>query len=181
MDKLNSRELRDISEEDAQILSDNLKRLPIYIVLEDILDTYNIGGFFRLADGIGASKIYLCGKTDVPPNPKITKASIGTYKLVPWEYKKTAAAAIKDLKNIKKMQVLAIEQHKDSIDYRKINYSFPLAFVFGHETSGVTAKTLKLVDHIVEIPMYGINNSLNVMVAAGIAMYYGLEQANNLR
>jgi len=175
---LNSRQLRDIAEDEAKVLADELVRQPIYIVLEDILDTYNIGGFFRLADGLGATKIYLCGKTDVPPNPKITKASIGTYKVVPWEYKKTAGTAIRELKKIKEMQIVAIEQSEKSVDYRKVNYRFPMAFVFGHETYGVTKKTLQLVDRVIEMPMYGINNSLNVMVAAGISMYFALEKAN---
>src|SRR3989338_10537643 len=98
--KLNAKELRDVKEED---ISENLKLIKlrsIYFILENIYDTYNIGGLFRLVDALAIKKIYLCGEMEVPPNARIKKASIGTYKVVPWEYKKSAIEAIADL-NIK--------------------------------------------------------------------------------
>ena len=171
---LNSAELRSIDEDQARSLSAGVKRHPIYIILENVLDTYNIGGFFRLAEAVAAEKIYLCGECAAPPDHKIVKASVGTYKLVPWEKKKTARAALADLRSVRGLQVVAVEQSPASRDYRKIRYNFPIAFVFGHETTGITEDTLDLVDDIIELPMYGINKSLNVMVAAGIALYYAL-------
>ena len=174
--KLNSKQLRHMSDEEIQHFSDNLKRSDIYIVLDDILDTYNIGGFFRLADAIGAKKIYLCGRTETPPNTKIKKSSIGTYKVVPWEYKETAKEAIADLRKISDMKVVAIEQCDYSIDYRKFKYQEPIAFVMGNENFGMEEKTIKLVDEVLEIPMHGLNNSLNVMVAAGIVFHEALNK-----
>ncbi|NCO00169.1 RNA methyltransferase [Candidatus Falkowbacteria bacterium] len=178
---LNSKELRNLSESDAVVVSKSLKRFPVYIVLEDVLDTYNIGGFFRLADAIAAEKIYLCGGCAVPPNHKIVKASVGNYKIVPWEYKETAAEAIRELKKIKGLSLVAVEQSNKSIDYRNYKYRFPIAFVFGHETDGVKASTLALMDVVVELPMYGVNKSLNVMVAAGIALYHAIEESTKKR
>ena len=172
---LNSSQLRKMDEERALAIRHIIKRRPVYLILEDILDTYNIGGFFRLADAVAAEKVYLCGESATPPNPKITKASVGTYKLVPWEYRSSAAAAIKELQKIKKMKVIAVEQHPGSKDYRKIKYHLPLAVVFGNETAGIKPETLKLVDNIAEIPMHGFNKSLNVMVAAGIILYQALK------
>jgi tRNA G18 (ribose-2'-O)-methylase SpoU len=96
--KLNAKELRVVEEADVQEKIKEVKRRPLYLILENIYDTYNIGGLFRLADALAVSKIYLCGQTEVPPNSKIKKASIGTYKVVPWEYKKSAAEAIAELK-----------------------------------------------------------------------------------
>lgn len=197
--KLNAKELRDVKEED---ISENLKlikRRPMYFILENIYDTYNIGGLFRLADALAIEKIYLCGEMEVPPNSRIKKASIGTYKVVPWEYKKTAGEAIEDLHNLEfkiqnseskkekildskinskfstlnsKLKVIAVEQAKNSIPYQKADYSLPVALVFGNETYGVTEETLNLVDQIVEIPMWGINRSLNVIVSAAIVGYW---------
>lgn len=178
---LNSAELRNIDEDQARALRVTVKRHPIYIILEDVLDTYNIGGFFRLAEAVAAEKIYLCGACATPPDHKIVKASVGTYKLVPWEYKKTARAALADLRSIRGLQVVAVEQSVSSKDYRKIKYNFPIAFVFGHETTGITAETLDLVDDIIELPMYGINKSLNVMVAAGISLYHALAKCRKDR
>lgn len=174
---LNSAQLRQIDEEEARVMSQAIKRHPVYIILENILDTYNIGGFFRLADAVAAEKIYLCGECATPPNHKITKASVGTYKIVPWEHKESVKAALSDLKHIRGLQVVAVEQHANAKDYRRISSRFPIAFIFGHETTGVSEEALDLADDIIELPMYGLNKSLNVMVAAGIALYHLVHKA----
>ena len=96
--KLNSKELRDIPQSEAEHISTDIVRRPLYLILENIYDTYNIGGIFRLADALAVSKIYLCGEMETPPNHKIQKASVGTYKIVPWEYKATALEAIDELR-----------------------------------------------------------------------------------
>ena len=175
--KLNALQLRQLEEERARGVIRKIKRNPIYFILEDIYDTYNIGGLFRLADALAVEKMYLVGETETPPNSRIKKASIGTYKVVPWEYNKSTKEVIVDLKSkIKnqksKIQIVAVEQHKNSIPYNKANYQFPLVLIFGNESYGVKEETLKLCDQIVEIPMYGINKSLNVIVAAGIVSYF---------
>ena len=144
--------------------------------MEDILDTYNVGGFFRLAEAVAAEKIYLCGKTQTPPDPKIIKSSVGNYKLVPWEYKKNAREAVREIKaSNADLMVASVEQHPASKDYKKIKYRYPIAFIFGNENSGTKPGTLKLASEICEVPMYGLNSSLNVMVAAGIVLYRAIE------
>lgn len=175
MKTLNARKIRNISAEEAKKIAKKVKRKDIYFILEDIFDTYNIGGFFRLADAVAAKKVFLCGKTETPPNPKIKKSSIGTYKFTPWEYAENVEQAITELKKVKGLKVVAVEQHKKSIDYRKANYKLPIAFVFGSEVHGLSKKGAKMSDEIIEIPMYGINKSLNVMVAAGIVVHKAIE------
>ena len=69
--KLNAQELRTVDESAVQAQLTSLKRQPIYFILENVYDTYNIGGIFRLADALAVSKIYICGQTEIPPNPKI--------------------------------------------------------------------------------------------------------------
>lgn len=173
--KLNSKQLRDLNDSEAKTSLVDHKRQPIYFIIENVYDTYNVGGLFRLADALNIEKIYLCGETEIPPNHKIVKASIGTYKIVPWEYRSSAAEAIRDLRSTTRdLRVLAIEQAKGSIDYRKAEYSLPIALIVGNETSGVTEETIKLCDQIVEIPMWGINTSLNVIVSAAIVGYYAV-------
>ena len=172
--KLNAKQLRSLKKVD---ISHDLDRNPIYFILEDVLDTYNIGGIFRLADALLVKKIYLCGQTETPPNSRILKASVCTYKVVPWEYKKTAKQAIKDLKNVTSYTlhvpfIVAVEQDKHSIDYTKAKYKFPIALIFGNETYGVKKETLRLADQIIEIPMWGMNKSLNVIVSAAITSYW---------
>ncbi len=172
--KLNSKQLR-VSEPTEKDLK-RLKRREIYLILDNILDTYNIGSIFRLADAAGVKCIYLCGDSETPPNIKIHRASVGTDKWVPWEYASTAVEAISKIKDQRsKIKIVAIEQSKTSVDYRKIEYGEPIAFVVGHETTGVSAETLKACDAIVEIPMYGINVSLNVMVSLAIVLFKAIE------
>lgn len=203
--KLNAKELRDVDENDEMVAEKlkTLKRRPMYFILENIYDTYNIGGLFRLADALAIEKMYICGESEIPPNSKIKKASIGTYKVVPWEYKKTAGEAIDELRsNIKyqrsKLQIkdqkeesnltmkqsnnetikiIAVEQATNSIPYTKADYSMPVALILGNETYGVTPETLKLADQIVEIPMWGINKSLNVIVSAAIVSYFAVNSS----
>lgn len=188
--RLNAKELRTVDEEAVQQDLKNIKRRPIYFILENIYDTYNIGGLFRLADAIGVQKMYICGQTEIPPNPKIKKASIGTYKVVEWEYKRSAEEAIADLKSKVKNQkskvdngktkeqfksaikIIAVEQAENSVPYTQAEYTWPVAFILGNETYGVLPETLKLADEIVEIPMWGINKSLNVIVSAAIVSYW---------
>lgn len=170
--KLNSKELRDIDPAEAAIHASDLTRRPMFFIVENVYDTYNVGGLFRLADALCISKMYLCGDTEIPPNHKIQKASIGTYKIVPWEYKKTAKEAIEGLRGEKKIKIIAVEQDKTSIPHTSIHYTFPVALLVGNETYGVLPETLGLVDEIVEIPMWGINKSLNVIVSTAIVGYH---------
>jgi len=178
---LNSRALRRLDDAASDNIKDAHERRPLYIILEDVLDTYNIGGFFRLADAVGAKKIYLCGGCATPPDPKIMKASVGTYRLVPWEYAPDAAAVIKKLKKSVGLATIAVEQSASSFDYRDIMYDYPIAFLFGNESTGLSAAVLDLADKTVEVPMYGFNKSLNVMVAAGIVIYRSLENRPRCR
>jgi len=173
MIKLNAKELRDIEISSAKNHAVTVQRNPFFLILENVYDTYNIGGLFRLADALAVEKIYLCGQMETPPNGRIAKASIGTYKIVPWEYKTSAVEAIEELRKQKKeIKIIAIEQSKNAKKYSKVDYSLPVALIVGNETFGISEETLKAADEIVEIPMWGINKSLNVIVSAAIVAYH---------
>jgi len=168
--KLNSHQIRKSKVGESQKLQKQIKRNPIVLVLDNVLDTYNIGSFFRLADAIAAEKICLCGPVVTPPNIKIHRSSIGTWKWIPWEQFDSTTDCIKQLKK-EGYKIVACEQDKTSVSYLKAKYHFPVALIAGSESFGVSAEVLKLVDQIVEIPMYGINVSLNVLVATSIISY----------
>jgi len=170
MIKLRAKDLR-TTKGDPDIIK-NLKKNPIYIVLDNVLDTYNIGAIFRLADAVSAEKVILCGQTETPPHTRIKKASINTTEWVTWSYVPTAVKALQELKTQNsKLKIIAIEQSSKSKPYDKVQYEFPIALVVGHETNGVSKEVLKIADQIVEIPMWGVNRSLNVMVSLGIVLY----------
>ena len=175
MRKLKAVELRNTlpNQEDLK----KIKRNPIYIILDNVLDTYNVGAIFRLADAVAAEDVILCGQTETPPNSRIKKASINTTEWVPWVYSESALEALKELKaQNSEIKIVSIEQDKRSVDFQKTEYEFPIAFVVGNETSGVSEEVLKISDKIVELPMFGINTSLNVMVSLGIVLYEAIKK-----
>ena len=168
--KLKAAELRNVAPSKSDLKK--IKRREIYFILDNILDTYNTGGMFRLADALGVKKIYLCGVTETPPNTRIKKASINTTEWMKWEYKESAVEAIKNLRaKVKNLQVVAVEQDGRSVPYTEIDYKLPIAFVVGNETDGMSAESLKACDQIAEIPMWGINTSMNVIISLGIVSF----------
>lgn len=170
MIKLAAKELRISKPEEGE--KKKIKKNPIYIVLDNVLDTYNIGAVFRLADAVAATKVILCEGSETPPNSRIKKASINTTEWVDWEYYPTAKEAVENLrKNVPGIQIISVELDKRAVPYDKVEYSFPVAIVAGHETDGVSEDVMSMSDHIVELPMYGVNISLNVMVSLGIVLY----------
>lgn len=152
-----------------------IKRKPIYIVLDNVLDTYNIGSIFRLADAVAAREIILCGGSETPPSSRIHKAAVGTEEWVKWQYFATAQEALKQLKiENGQLTIIAVEQDPRAVSLNNFQLStvnYPLALVVGHETEGVSTEALDLADLIVEIPMFGVNKSLNVVVSTGIVLY----------
>lgn len=151
-----------------------IKRNPIYLVLDRVIDTYNIGSLFRLADAIAAEKVYICGDSEYPPNSRIHKAAVGTEEWVPWEKKENALGVIKELKK-EGVQIITVEQDHHSSPLSTLKPDFPCAIVIGNETDGVDKNVLDESDVIIELPMYGVNKSLNVWGSAAVAAYKIIE------
>ncbi len=170
--KLNAKQLRAIDEPTDEDIG-RISRNPISIIVDNVLDTYNVGSIFRLADAVAAEKVYLCGQTLTPPNSRIKKASIQTWKWVPWEHATTAVEAIGTIRKTKPdTKIVAIEQDDRSVPFDDAQYEFPVAIIVGHESDGVSRDALDIADTIVELPMFGVNVSLNVMVSCGIILYH---------
>lgn len=190
MIKLNAKQLR---KGKGLRVKGKIAKNDIYIVLDNVLDTYNIGSIFRLADALAAKKIFLCGETATPPNHRIKKSSINTTEWVEWEYAESALQAITKItsevrsfvaiasqddnsrldivRESSNVQVVAIEQSKKSVPYDQFDYQLPICLIVGNETTGVSEEVLNVCDGVVELPMFGVNKSLNVMVSLGIVLY----------
>ena len=147
-----------------------MSKKDIYLILAGIRSAYNFRSIFRTADGAGVTKMYLCGISPTPNDTKVVKTSLGTEKTLPWDYHKQIGRLIKKLKN-EGVQIIALEQSKQSIDYTKFKPKFPLAIIVGNEVSGLNKKVLSCADVVIEIPMRGEKESLNVAVATGIALF----------
>ncbi|MCX6721428.1 MAG: RNA methyltransferase [Candidatus Staskawiczbacteria bacterium] len=142
-----------------------------YVICDNIRSLENIGSIFRTSDALGVSKIYLCGISGRPPNHKISKTALGAEKTVPFEHCRQTGRLIDKLKR-DKINIIALEQAKYAIDYRKFKPKFPLALILGNEVKGVSKKVLKKCDKIIFLPMLGQKESLNVSVAFGVVGYY---------
>ena len=142
----------------------------VFVLLHNVRSLFNIGSVFRTADGAGVSKIYLTGYTGCPPRPDISKTALGADEFVPWEYHKDPVALIKRLRK-EGIQIVALERTKKSTDILKFKHKYPVCMILGNEIEGVTKELLKLSDKVVEIPMRGKKESLNVSVAFGVAVY----------
>lgn len=146
------------------------------LILPDIRSAINVGSIFRTADAVGIDKIYLTGYTPRPTDKfgriqkDIAKSALGAEDWVPWEYVKSLPILIKKLKR-EGCKVVAIEQDTKSIDYRKFKTPKKVAIILGPEVEGLSKNILKTCDAIVEIPMHGKKESLNVSVACGVALF----------
>ena len=146
------------------------------LILPDIRSALNVGAIFRTADAVGISKIYLTGYTPRPTDKfgriqkDIAKSALGAEKFISWEYKKTLIPLILNLKK-QGYEIVALEQDEKAIDYRKYKKPTKLAFILGPEVTGLNKKILNNCDKIVEIPMHGKKESLNVSVACGVALF----------
>src|SRR3989344_7374583 len=120
MIRLGAKELRTTKSTPQEFAK--IKKNPIYIILDNVLDTYNIGAIFRLADAVAAEKVIICGESETPPHTRIKKASINTTEWVNWEYASSAKEAIDHLRStIDHLQVVAIEQSSKSVPYDKFD------------------------------------------------------------
>lgn len=142
----------------------------IYVILENVRSLFNVGAIFRSADGVEASGVVLTGFTGKPPRREISRVALGAEESVPWTYYLRTSDAITDLRK-KGVSVVALEITEDSENFREATFDFPVAFVVGHEVEGVMPETIAACDFAVHIPMMGTKTSLNVSVAAGIALY----------
>lgn len=146
------------------------------LILHDIRSAQNVGSLFRSSDALGISKIYL---SQITPSPvdrfgrdrsDISKTALGAEKNIPWEQYQDISELIKEMKS-EGYSVVAIEQSENSVDYKDFKKVEKIAFVLGNEVEGLSKEVLNKVDFIVEIPMRGKKESLNVSVAGPVAMF----------
>ncbi len=148
------------------------------LILSNLRSVHNVGSIFRTANALGFDKIYLCGTTPTPldnygvPRKDFLKVSLGAEKTIDWEYVTDTKELVKKL-CADGYYVIAVEQNEKAIDYKKINIEGKekVAFVLGAEVDGLSADIIEEVSVIAEIPMLGTKESLNVIVAFGVAAY----------
>ena len=149
------------------------------VVLDNIRSAQNVGSIFRTADAAGCDKVYLAGLTPAPvdkygrENKKVTKVSLGAEKSVDWEQVLSTGDLLSALKKDGYV-ILALEQADNSVALADFSLQpkAKYALVLGNEPQGIDKKVLEQCDVILEIPMQGKKESLNVSVAFGMAVWH---------
>lgn len=152
--------------------------MKVALILDNLRSVYNVGSIFRTANASGVTHIVLCGTTPTPLDKKgdkrkdFAKVALGAEETVSWEYSKDTATCLTTLKD-GGYYIIAIEQDEKSVDYKEVNIKGKekLAFIIGPEVTGMSQEVLGVCDIVAEIPMLGTKESLNVTIAAGIALY----------
>jgi 23S rRNA (guanosine2251-2'-O)-methyltransferase len=166
------REQNRCARDDASIMTpgyDGL-RLPAAVLLDNVRSMYNVGAFFRAADGVGLQKLCLCGITAHPPKKAISKTALGAEEAVAWEHDWDALHMLERLRR-DGFQIAAMETSLQAVDLFEWQPRFPVCVVFGHEVDGLRPELLEVADACVRIPMLGQKKSLNVATAGGIVLY----------
>ena len=171
-----------------------LPRSPISVVLDDVRSLANVGLIFRICDALRIERLYLCGITGYPSDPhgergdsrprhvqeraerEINKTAVMAIPFVPWEYHPSTTEVVARLRT-RGYQIVAVEQAHNSTPYwRGGIYQPPLALILGHERAGVAAAALVEADVCVEVPVFGMANSLNVAMTCSLVGYEILRQ-----
>lgn len=157
-------------------MSNEKKKNKVFVLLHGIRSVHNVGSMWRTANGAGVNKIFLSGYTPLPidrfgrERKDFAKVALNSQKSVAWEYADNPISLVKRLKK-EGVCIVAIEQAKNSVDYKKVKIKKPVLFLVGNEVDGIPQNLLNLANVIAEIPMKGDKESLNVSVAFGVALF----------
>lgn len=144
---------------------------PLVFILENLRSAFNVGSIFRLADGVGAKEVILVGYTPTPENPSVAKSALGAETVIPWSTRTTLATTVSELK-AQGYWIIGMETCMESLSLAEKKWaSKPTAIIVGNERFGLETTELKLCDEILELPMYGVKNSLNVSNCLSVVAY----------
>jgi tRNA G18 (ribose-2'-O)-methylase SpoU len=166
---------------DAKMSPDEYRSLPknpLYFILDNLRSAFNVGSIFRIGDILRIQGLLLCGCTAAPPNQRLRKTSMGTVDYVQWRYFQKTIDAVDHLHETG-VAVWAAETTSASKRYNGLAYPKNVAIVLGNEALGVSKEVLKVCDEIIEIPIFGYKNSLNVAAACAVIGFKALELWGN--
>lgn len=153
-----------------------LSCMEVAVLLHNIRSAHNVGSFFRTADAAGVRHVYLTGYTPRPvdafsrPQKDIAKTALGAEKTIPWTYAKAPSKLFAELRK-EGWQIVGVELDARAVDYRTFKPAPRTLYVFGNEVRGLSQDLRAACDVLVQIPMHGTKESLNVAVAGGIILF----------
>jgi tRNA G18 (ribose-2'-O)-methylase SpoU len=168
---------------DAQISLEEYNKLPknpLYIILDNLRSAFNVGAIFRLCDTMRVSGLFLCGYTAFPPHKKLEKTSLGAIDFVPWKKFEHTRDAVGYLQQ-KGIPVWAAETTSLSRSYLSVEYPHEIGIVFGNEAYGVSRDIMEICDNLIEIPLFGFKNSLNVATSCAVIGFKAIEKIAEIK
>ena len=154
---------------------DRRPKFPVTLVLDNLRSAFNVGSIFRTADTARLQRIVTCGYTAHPPHPRLDKTALGTVDYVDTAHVESTMEAVAHLQ-AQGVAVWALETTSASRPYTEVTYPRPVALVLGNEALGVERDVLDLCDELLEVPVFGYKNSLNVACTAAVVVYEILRQ-----
>ncbi|CAG1022876.1 tRNA (guanosine(18)-2'-O)-methyltransferase [Patescibacteria group bacterium] len=148
-----------------------LNNKQIIVILDNIRSVHNVGAIFRTCDGAGVHSIHLCGITPTPEHKKVHKTALNAEEYVKWEYFKSTQEAVNKAKE-QGYAVFSVEQNANSSKLNEYDFPEKTALIFGNEITGIGPAIMESSDKVIELPMAGKKNSLNVATCVGIVVYY---------
>lgn len=156
----------------------------LVLVVHNVRSCHNIGSILRSADAFAASEVILTGFSPYPKTKddvrlphiasvtdrKIAKTALGAEKSVTWRHQADIHTVLDELAS-RGYSLAALEQTEQALALNEAILPAKLAIIVGREVDGIEPEILKQADYHIEIPMLGQKESLNVAVAAAIAMY----------
>jgi 23S rRNA (guanosine2251-2'-O)-methyltransferase len=145
-------------------------RLPVSVLLDNVRSMYNVGAFFRTADGAGIERLLLSGITARPPKAAIHKTALGAEERVTWQSVEDPLRTIEQHR-CNGYEIAAIETSNRALDLFDWQPNYPVCVAFGHEVEGLSPSILHACDTHIRIPMLGLKHSLNVASAGAVVIY----------
>lgn len=139
------------------------------VVIDNVVDTTNIGAIFRSAAALGIDAVLLTTTSCDPLNRRAVRVSMGSVFLVPWNWIDSPVETLKELGF--KTAAMALSDNSVSLDDPKLNAEQRLAIIMGNEGDGLPTETIEKSDYVVRIPMAHGVDSLNVAAASAVAFW----------
>ncbi|MEM1093508.1 MAG: TrmH family RNA methyltransferase [Bacteroidota bacterium] len=156
-------------------------RHPVVVIVDNIRSVHNVGSIFRTADAAWIEHIYICGYAPTPRHKGVLKTALGAEASVPWSYAHDIHDTLDALEKagftVAALEITDTPTLATSLDLEQ----YPLALVLGNEVAGVTDEVLARCALSLEIPQYGMKQSMNVSVAFGIAVFDIVRRFRTLR
>jgi tRNA (guanosine-2'-O-)-methyltransferase len=152
----------------------SLRQPDLRVVLEEVTNAHNASAALRTCDAAGIMHVDVIGSSEdpLPINQAITTRAD---KWLDFHFYPSTKDCLVELKK-QGFRIAATHLGPDSVFHTQVDYTQPLAVVFGSESEGISLEALRYADYKIKIPMFGMVQSLNLSVSVGIILYEALRQ-----